>query len=458
MKTGKVQYNGHEFLDIELVPVNQGSSRFFVGIVPVDYFLNIYTVKPVKYDSEKEAAVAATFEGDQEYFEYRVSTKLKRADSDDFERPENKKRIAEIAEFLNTKEYPLFPNTIIVTCNLINDEINIPIDTTMEKLASENIVDLPYLREDSTNSDTVHLYIPNKPNSVLVIDGQHRLRGLEQASDEIRNNYQILVSFMLGFPRAVVAEFFYTINYNQKPVSRSILYDLMGTFSYELNEITFMHEVVRVLNEVERSPFYRRIKMLGVVERSATPAIRSRMTISQAFLIDYLVNTISKDAMQSNTYPPIFLYYYQDKNKHSYIIKFLLNYFQAIRKTRNNDWENPQVSIICNSIGIGALIRVMHFIFLKMFIVDFAKDPRKIEGVGMTQLEEKLSGIEHVNFSKEKWAGVSSGGALNNLMKEIVSSIKYLEAPEYNKFIDNYKVAYVGPFKEWLHSAIKNDK
>lgn len=455
MKTTKISVNGQEFFNIEVFAMNQKNSRFYVGRIPAEDFLKIYTVKPTRYNSETEAAVAATFSGDEEYLEYRISTKRKRAEGEEFERPENKRRITEIARFLEEEEYPLFPNTIIVTCYLINDEISIPIGTPIEELIRENQLKLSYLREDAENPDKAYLYIPNKPESVLVIDGQHRLRGLEEANEEVRKDYEILVSFMLGFPRAVVAELFYTINYTQRPVNKSLLYDLMGEFSYELDEITFMHEIVRVLNAVDRSPFYRRIKMLGVVERDATPEIKAKMTISQAFLIDYLVNTISKDAMRSNTYPPIFLYYYQDEKKHPYIIRFLANYFQAIRGIRNSDWENPAESIICNSIGVGALIRVMHFIFLKMFVTEFVQNPLKIQEVGTNELIDKLKGIENVDFSKEKWAGLSSGGALNNLMKEIVSNIYYLEAPSYDEFIREYRSDYLAPFKNWLGSVIK---
>jgi len=455
MKTDKINVNNQDFLRIELLAVNQKDSRFYLGIIPAEDFSKVFTVKPTKYNSEREAAIAANFSDDEEYLEHRISTKRERAESDEFERPEAKSRVGEIARFLEKKEYPLFPNTIIVTCYLINDEISIPVGTAIEDLTREKELQLSYLKEDADNPDKAFLYIPNKPDSVLVIDGQHRLRGLQETNEDLRKNYEILVSFMLGFTRAVVAELFYTINYTQKSVNKSLLYDLMGEFSHELNEITFMHEIVRVLNAVEKSPFYRRIKMLGVKEKDAGPEIKARMTISQAFLIDYLVVTISRDAMRSNIYPPIFLSYYQDKDKHPYIIRFLLNYFQAIRAKRESDWDNPTESIICNSIGIGALIRVMHFIFLKMFFGEFEQEPFKIQEVDVARLMDKLTGIEDVDFSKENWAGISSGGALNNLVKEIVSKVRYLEATSYDEFIRSYRANYLAPFKTWLNSVVK---
>lgn len=458
MNTTKINVNGQEFLRVEIIAVNQKNSRFYIGILPAVDLTKVFTVKPTKYNSEAEAAIAATFSDDEEYLEHRISTKRKRAESDEFERPQNKTRINKIASWLEDNEYPLFPNTIIVTCYLINDEITIPpgapIDKVLEILTGKEL-QFSYLQEDLDDPDKAYLYIPNKDGAILVIDGQHRLKGLQFAPEEVRQNYDVLVSFMLGFPRAVVAEFFYTINYEQKPVNKSILYELMGEFSYELNEITFMHEMVRVLNVVDKSPFYRRIKMLGVVEKEATFEIKEKMTISQAFLIDYLVNTISKDAMRSPTYPPIFLYYYQDKEKHTQLIRFVLNYFKAIRRKMEAAWENPESSIICNSIGIGALIRVMHFIFIKIFVAEFEQDPDKIQELDIEKITEKLAGLEDVDFSKSKWSGMSSGGTLNNLVKDIVTKLNYLEATDYDEFIRKYRSDYLALFKQWLSSVTK---
>ena len=458
MKTTKVNVNGQEFLRVEIIAVNQKDSRFYTGILPAMDLTKIFTVKPTKYNSEAEAAIAATFSDDEEYLEHRISTKRERAESDEFERSENRTRINKIASWLEKKEYPLFPNTIIVTCYLINDEITIrpgaPIEEVLEIL-SGNELQLSYLQEDLDDPDRAYLYIPNKDGTILVIDGQHRLRGLQVASEEVRQNYDVLVSFMLGFPRAVVAEFFYTINYEQKSVNRSILYELMGEFSYTLNEITFMHEIVRALNVVEKSPFYRRIKMLGVVEKEATFEIKAKMTISQAFLIDYLVNTISTDAKRSPTYPPIFLYYYQNVEKHTLIIRFIFNYFQSIRKRMEDIWDDPESSIICNSIGIGALIRVMHFIFIKIFVTELGKDPNRIQELDVGRLTNILDGLENVNFSKSKWSGMSSGGTLNNLIKDIVTKLNYLETTDYDEFIAIYRSDYLTPFKKWLNSITK---
>ena len=55
---------------------------------------------------------------------------------------------------------------------------------------------------------------------------------------------------------------FYTINYTQKSVDRSILYHLANSFSNELTEFKLLHEFIRMLNENEKSPLKDKIKIL----------------------------------------------------------------------------------------------------------------------------------------------------------------------------------------------------
>lgn len=305
-----VQIDGNTFCKIELIPVTQKEKTFYLAKLPARLLLDIYTVEPAEYDSNKEAALAATFPDDRDYFQYRLDVERKRAQSREFERKLSPERVAEIRDFLDEKEYALFPNTVIVTCELINEARGIAPGTSIEDirdLIDDSVAGLCFLEEPNETDNRTFLYVPRRKGSILVIDGQHRIRGLEKAHDEVIQNYEILVSFIIGFSRSVVAELFYTINYTQRSVNKSLLYHLMGEFSRELDKITFMHETVRTLNEVEKSPFHKRIKMLGTVEATLPRPERERMTISQAFLIDYLVGTISEDR-RTRVYPPIFLY------------------------------------------------------------------------------------------------------------------------------------------------------
>jgi len=449
MMTEKVTRFGKEFLKVELMSQSQKGKRFYVGKIPTKHFLELFTVEPAEYDIEEQTALAREFPDDKGYYEYLIRSLKKKIETRAFERKEEKSRISQISNFLNTEEYALFPNTIIVSCDLINDVLNIPEGTRFEDLEEfKDVLDEnPLFSFLDSSGENSHLYIPYLRNSILIIDGQHRVKGLQEAKKEITDNYDLLVSFIIGYDRAVIAKLFYTINYTQKSVSKSLLYHLSGEFSSELDEMTFLHETVKIINELDYSPFYRRIKMLGSIPGNIPKEEKRIMTISQAFLIDYLKMTISKSAVRS-IYQPIFLHYYENKNLQIEIIRFLLKYFSAVRNVKKQDWNDPEGSVICKTIGVGALIRVLHFLFVKMFVDEFQKDPLRIKKVTTRDLISKLYGIQQIDFSKEgEFGGVGSAGSLNRLKEKIIEGMAYFETDSYGDFLVKYKDKYLPLFK-----------
>ena len=44
----KDQVTSH--LKVELLRVSQGGNTFFVGVIPAKFFIEVYTLNPVKYD------------------------------------------------------------------------------------------------------------------------------------------------------------------------------------------------------------------------------------------------------------------------------------------------------------------------------------------------------------------------------------------------------------------------
>ena len=458
MNTELISIGENKFLKIPVISISQKNKNFYLAKMPAQFLIDTYTVEPAEYNVEKEAARAGTFPEYAEYIGERLKEERELAVSKKYERLEKKERVEEIAEFLNKDEHALFPNTIIVTCELINTSLDYESgrEADVFKLLGETATTLSFLEEPKEPGEQTFLYVPYKKKSILIIDGQHRLRGLEEAEHDVTNNYEILVSFIVGFSWSVVAKLFYTINYTQKAVNKSLLYHLTGEFSPELDEITFMHETVRALNEVRQSPLFKRIKMLGTVDYSLPAEDRKKMTISQAFLIDYLRSTISESAID-RIYPPIFLYYYQRREKWSVeIVRFLMKYFEAIKESRRNDWDNPDGSIICNTLGVGAFIRILHFLFVKMFIADFDKNPSMITEVTIPYLVSKLNGIDKVDFSKSgEYGRVASGGSLNKLRGELVEKITYFGKPTFESFIEEYRQTYLNEYKQWLKANLK---
>ena len=134
MNTEVVTIRGNQFLKIEVVPVYQKHENFYLAKIPARFLLDTFTVVPAKYNVNMETALAAQFHDDVEYLAYRLDENRKRIQSAHFEREEDKSRIAKIKKFLNDNEYALFPNTIIVTCELINDVIGIQSGTKLGEI------------------------------------------------------------------------------------------------------------------------------------------------------------------------------------------------------------------------------------------------------------------------------------------------------------------------------------
>ncbi len=117
--------------------------------------------------------------------------------------------------------------------------------------------------------------------------------------------------------------------------------------------------------------------MLGVNPPGSTPEIKQKLSVSQAFLIDWLMKTISKGSINS-MYSPIFLFYYNRKDKHIEIIRFIIRFFNAVRNLKN-DWDKPSESLLSKGMGVGALIRIMPLLFVKIFVEEYDLDPEKIK-------------------------------------------------------------------------------
>lgn len=432
-------------LKVELLQVSQGGKSFFVGVIPATFFIDVYTVNPVKYDFEKETSLMETFPDMQDFFEKSLAEKKKTMDSKGFQRVLDPRRVKEIAKFLDTEEYPFFPNSIIATLDLASylkheDDED---EGLFDKKLNENR-EFSILKE---KDDTFEIYLTRRKNSILIIDGQHRLEGLKEAG-AIKNDYDLLVSFLLDYDRSVIAKQFYTINYSQKSVNKSVLYHLTGEFSQDLDEITFLHEVVKLLNENDRSPFFKRIKMLGSAPKHLDKEVRKRMTLSQAFLIDYLIYSI-KNRKANSVIQPIFKYYY-DERKYD-IVRFLISYFTAIKKVFP-EWDDPENSILSKTIGVGALLKVLNFLFLKIFFDEgLDNNPKKISTIKSNFLVEKLEGINEIDL--ERFLGGSSAGTVNQLKILMLKNINYFEFDndtDYRDFEKSFKNQYSLKFKDCI--------
>ena len=140
--------------------------------------------------------------------------------------------------------------------------------------------------------------IINDGRFLSIVDGQHRLAGIYKSG--LAEKFELLVMFVFDTEAAEDAEIFSIINRNQKPVSKSLVYDLYGLNDNPTVE-KFAHEVVKAMNSLPYSSMLNCIKMLGYKTDiyndfgELVPQL-----VSQGSLMNELMKLISKDSTRDN--------------------------------------------------------------------------------------------------------------------------------------------------------------
>ena len=184
----------------------------------------------------------------------------------------SRKRVEDIKNYVATED-ATFPTSVV---------ISVP-----ECCAEWNEVEQKLKFFEYIDSDDPSRSIPM--NSIAkIIDGQHRVRGLEDAENL---NFQVLVSVFVGADEETEATIFSTVNLAQTKVARSLVYDLYE-YSKARSPQKTCHDAAVLLNKEKNSPLYHRIKRLG----SSTEG-RSEL-ITQATFVNSLLPFVSVDPMK----------------------------------------------------------------------------------------------------------------------------------------------------------------
>lgn len=161
------------------------------------------------------------------------------------------------------------------------------------------------------------IIIPLVPASAQVIDGQHRLSGLEAAIEQrgsIADDY-VIVTMCENLSTKDAAKIFLNINTEQKPVPKSLIYDLFGEVvedpEHALNRA---RDIARTLNDNPNSPFYRFIKFPG------TPKGVGRIELST------FVNALKPHLEKDGKIPAVNLKSLQHQSQ------ALNNFFEALKQ------------------------------------------------------------------------------------------------------------------------------
>lgn len=141
-----------------------------------------------------------------------------------------------------------------------------------------NSIVLNWVKEENyrLDEDNNEILIDIKENSAQLIDGQHRVAGLKEALTEnpALESYEIPVAIYIGLSTKQCADIFLAINTEQKPVHRSLVFDL-----YEIADDQIVdqaaaraRDIAVELNE-PNAPYHGMIKFPGERPRKGGVAL-----------------------------------------------------------------------------------------------------------------------------------------------------------------------------------------
>jgi len=301
------------------------------------------------------------------------------------ERPLSAKRVAELRKYVKNIDAS-FPTGIILAVD------------------SQHVAFDPKTRT---------MLIDAEENVAKIIDGQHRIDGLKGYSGP---RFQLNVTIFVDMDIEDQALLFATINLKQTPVSKSLAYDLFE-FAKTRSPQKTCHNIAKLLNTREGSPFHRRIMILGIATGQPTE------TITQAAFIDRLIVYVSpdpmadRDAIKRNQELAIidpsvvrvrkFIFrnmFIRDRDAE--IARVLWNYFSAVAARWPKAWHFKQSGLILNrTTGFRALMRFLPFAYLSLGGLDTIVSEEEFSSVF-----EKVK-LSDEDFTPEEFVPGTSGQA-----------------------------------------------
>jgi DGQHR domain-containing protein len=283
-----------------------------------------------------------------------------------------------------------------------------------------------------------------KSRIAKVLDGQHRLAGFDDENTKYEDVYgderpfQLLVTIFVEADISTQAKVFAMVNQNQTKVNPSLVYDL-ESLSVSRSPDKTAHQIAVLLNKTEGSPFFRRIKRLGVKSIDSNgDAIQGEM-LAQAAFVSNIVKLISPKPKEDRNLlfgkKKSFLKFkdkklnYLDENslrrcvfresfiaeKDELIALNISNYFDAIKICWPDEWESDnKKSVLNKTVGFIALIRYLRT------AVNIVRELLGLDGYSVIASEQFVFLLKSTEVSSQFFYSVdavskSSGEIFNQL-------------------------------------------
>lgn len=350
-------------VEFPVMRISQPIGDFFVGKMSARELIDI-----AWFDVRR-------LEGDSEFDQYLG-----------IQRKINEERVREIARYVGLSD-ATFPTGVILAvegrCATLKE---IKCDDDSKKFLTMTLRNLP--------GD------PNDENTVLfrgiarVLDGQHRIRGLKESAIDL-SSFEVNVCIFVDADIADQASIFATVNLAQTKVNRSLVYDLLSYSKTRSPERT-CHAVTIALDQSEESPFYKRIKRLGVSTEGRFGEVLTQATVVRA-LLPYISMDVIRDrdigkrrgiwsSIENYDREKLIFRHWFLRNEDQEIARQIMHYFEAVRRRWPNAWNN---------VGKGNMLpRTNGFRAFMSFLRPAYNEIRKEEFVKMSEFLEIFQRVE----------------------------------------------------------------
>ena len=386
-------------LSVKALRVEQPLGVFYLAVLPARLLLQVAF----------SDALSATWSEESQTYELHGTQRLR-----------DPKRLKPIASYID-REDSAFPNSIILAANYRRDtglleEAGAPEDN---EVADDGDEKLWFVTE---SNDGCHvLTIPSSDKLVSVIDGQHRLFSFAEAIPK-RLKMDLLCAIFLDLPRPYQAQLFATINSNQKPVDKSLTYEMFG-YNIEEEEEEFwspdklaVYFTRRLAVDLD-SPLRGRIQIAPVRDAALNARTTGRSwKVSTAVIVEGIMRLYTSnpkadtanllkdrrkvrgaiETMRSDRSPLRSSYL---SMKDAVIYTLVRNYLVACDRVF---WATARPdSFITKTVGIQALLDILRRI---------AKSSVESRDISVLSFSTRLEAAAQIDFSGEEYRNASGAG------------------------------------------------
>jgi DNA sulfur modification protein DndB len=265
-------------------------------------------------------------------------------------------------------------------------------DFTLQGGAYPNAIVLNWVsKENPITRNDAKISFVDIADSAQIIDGQHRVAGIKAAIEERSDisKLEIPVVIYENLTTRECADLFLAINTEQKPVPRSLVFDLYGVASQELVDLAAVRarDIATYLDEESRSPYYGEIKFPGHKTRKGGIALSTA------------VSAIKPLVEEKGAFEQLEIHELEVQKQ------IILNFFTALSKKYQSDWNDKTNAFMYASGFVGAMeflrLKLMSYCaHQKSFEVETILKAFDFNDVGL-MLQSEVKGLGGTAASKE---------------------------------------------------------